>query len=225
MFRVKICGVATPDDGLLAVDAGADAIGLNFFPGSPRFIARDRAIEIVAAVGNRAQKVGVFVNASTKQVIEHYETLGLDLVQLHGDEPPAFLQALGDLPVIRAFRCGLQGLGPIAADLEACRILGSAPRMVLVDAYDRKQYGGSGRTAPWGVVARFRELRFPYPLILSGGLTPENVAEGISRVRPTAVDVASGVELSPGKKDPQRVRAFVERALATYSNPLPQSTP
>lgn len=217
MFRVKICGVTTAEDARLAIDAGAGAIGINFYPHSRRYVSDGRAAEIVQAVGLRALKVGVFVNASVDEVVGRHAVLKLDLVQLHGDEPPEFLRALGELPLIRAFRCGPQGLGPIAEYLEACRILGRPPRMVLIDAYCQTQYGGSGEQAPWDTVARFPDLGFPYPLILAGGLTPENVAAGINRVHPAAVDVASGVEGDSGGKDAGLIRAFVDRAHAAFA--------
>lgn len=218
MFRVKICGITRVEDALLAVDAGADAVGLNFFPQSPRCVSNDAAREIVAAVGNRACKVGVFVNARREDVLQAHEELGLDLVQLHGDESPAFLHALGAaVPVMRAFRCTAVGLAPIGRYLDACRVLGCPPRMVLIDAYQAGVYGGTGHLPPWEVVARFRELRFPYPLALAGGLAPENVGEAILAVRPAAVDVASGVEERAGIKDPARTRAFVAQAQAAFS--------
>lgn len=217
MFRIKICGITRPADATLAADAGADAIGLNFYPQSPRFVSQERAQEIVAAVGNRLHKVGVFVNSTVEDVISAFERLGLDLVQLHGDEPPEFLQRLGGIPVIRAFRCGPGALAPIGAYLEACRVFGSPPQLVLIDAFQPGSYGGTGNTAPWDAAARFRDLRFPYPLVLAGGLTPDNVAQAIAQVRPVAVDTASGVEQSPGIKDAARLRDFIRRAADAFS--------
>ena len=222
MFRIKICGITRPEDAILAADAGADAIGLNFFAKSPRFLQRPAAEQIVAAVGNRLVKVGVFVNATCEEIVESSEALGLDLVQLHGDEPPELLQSLGGLPVIRAFRCGPAGLTPISAYLEACRVLGCPPRLVLIDSFQPGSYGGTGDKAPWNSVAQYRELRFPYPLVLAGGLTPVNVAEAIERVRPAAVDVASGVESSPGIKDAKLVRDFVTQATQQFAAAFPE---
>ena len=217
MFRIKICGITRPEDAILAADAGADAIGLNFYAKSPRCLSTAAAAPILAAVGSRVQKLGVFVNSPAEEVIATYEKLGLDLVQLHGDEPPDFLQRLGGIPVVRAFRCGPAGLAPIGAYLEACRVYGCPPRLVLIDAYDPGSYGGTGNVAPWNAAARFRELRFPYPLILAGGLTPDNVAEAIAQVRPVAVDTASGVEASPGIKDAARMRDFIQRAREAFA--------
>jgi phosphoribosylanthranilate isomerase len=224
MFRIKICGITRPEDAILAADAGADAIGLNFYPQSPRVVSRERAQEIVAAVGDRVRKVGVFVNSSVAEVVATYDELGLDLVQLHGDEPPDFLQQLGGIPVVRAFRCGPSGLSPIAVYLEACRVFGAPPQLVLIDAYQPGSYGGTGNTAPWDAAARYRGLRFPYPLVLAGGLTPANVAQAIGQVRPAAVDTASGVESSPGIKDAERMRDFIRRAAEAFVAPIASAT-
>lgn len=216
MFRIKICGITTPADARLAVEAGADAIGLNFCEASPRHIDEAAATAICAAIPAGALKVGVFVNASPDDVRRSYDKLGLDLVQLHGDEPPEQLQGLADLPLVRAFRCGPSGLGAVSAYLESCRVLGSPPRMVLIDAFQPGDYGGTGQLAPWDLAARFHDLRFPYPLVLAGGLNADNVIQAIAQVRPAAVDVASGVESSPGVKDVQKVRAFVARASRAF---------
>ncbi|MBL9122019.1 MAG: phosphoribosylanthranilate isomerase [Planctomycetaceae bacterium] len=221
MFRIKICGITRPADAELAAAAGADAIGLNFFPQSPRFVARAAAQEIVAAAGKSVRKIGLVVNATPAEVVSTYEALALDLVQLHGDEPPDFLQQLGGLPVLRAFRVGPSGLAPVSAYLEACRVYGAPPQLVLLDGYQPGLYGGTGDTAPWETVAKYRELRFPYPLILAGGLTPENVGRAIAQVRPLGVDVASGVESAPGIKDAALVQAFVSRAKDALAGQVP----
>jgi phosphoribosylanthranilate isomerase len=217
MFRIKICGITSVDDALLAIEAGADAIGLNFYGRSPRLVGQDIARRIVEAVGGRAAKIGVFVNASADEVGMAMRDLGLDAVQLHGDEPPAVLAALGNVPVIKAFRIGADGSGPVRDYLGQCREIGVAPKAVLFDARVEGAYGGSGRTSPWGVAADYVAAEGLPPLILAGGLTAENVSEGIRAVRPQAVDTASGVEAGPGRKDAARVRAFVAAAVAAFA--------
>jgi phosphoribosylanthranilate isomerase len=212
MFRVKICGITNVADAQAAVEAGADALGLNFYPRSPRFLAPEKAAEIVAAVGRRAVKVGVFVNADAREICETFDRLGLDLIQLHGDEPPEMLPELGERPVVRAVRLGPEGLRPVEEYLARCRALGVVPQAVLVDALVEGLYGGSGKTADWAALGRYPTGGTLPPLVLAGGLTPENVAEAIRAVRPAAVDTASGVESSPGRKDPARVAAFVRAA-------------
>lgn len=209
MFRIKICGITNADDAVACVDAGADAIGLNFHPGSPRFVTLEQAAEIIAPIGRRAVKVGVFVNATAEFVRDAFDRLPLDAVQLHGDEPPSFLDQIGARPVIRAVRVGPE---PVRQYLEDCRALGTRPAMVLLDASAPGVYGGSGRTADWNVAARYpRDGSWP-PLVLAGGLTAENVEAAIEAVHPAAVDAASGVESSPGRKDAAKVFDFVRRA-------------
>lgn len=193
---VKICGITTVDDALCAADAGADWIGLNFWPRSPRCVTHDAARAIGGAVGARVRKVGVFVNASRDAIDATVAAAGLDLVQLHGDEPPELVRAFGDR-AIKAVR--LRGATPIAR---------YAPALLLLDG-DAPGFGGGGVPLDWLMAA---DLAARHRLILAGGLTPDNVAEAIRTVRPVGVDVASGVESSPGVKDAARVRAFVAAA-------------
>lgn len=212
MFRIKICGVTTAEDAVACVDAGAGAIGLNFHAGSSRFVPIERAAEVIAPIGRQAVKVGVFVNATADFVRHTCDRLSLDAVQLHGDEPPSFIAQLGARPVIRALGVGPGGLGPVLAYLDECRALGALPAMVLLDSAAPGVYGGSGQTADWSVVARYpRDGSLP-PLVLAGGLTAENVEAAIRAVRPAAVDVASGVESAPGRKDAAKLSDFVRRA-------------
>jgi phosphoribosylanthranilate isomerase len=217
MIRIKICGITNVDDALLAADAGADAIGLNFYPRSPRFIDEEVALAVVGALPAGVMKVGVFVNADAAEVRRIAEDLDLDLVQLHGDEPPEYLAGLADLRVIRAFRVGSAGTGPIAEHLDECRRLKCLPAMILVDAARKGQYGGTGQTVGCGLLASLRGKGWP-PLVLAGGLAPENVAEAIRQVRPAAVDTASGVESAPGRKDPDLVRRFVAAARGAFGD-------
>jgi len=218
MFRVKICGVTNLQDAVLAAAAGAEAIGLNFYPKSPRFVTADLARQIVDALPEGVVKVGLFVNAGREEVCRQFDELGLDLVQLHGDEPPEFLARLGDRPVIRAFRVGDDGLAPMIRYLAECRRLGSMPRLVLADARVKGLYGGSGEVADWEALKRYPADGSLPPLVLAGGLTPENVGEAVRAVDPAAVDTASGVESSPGRKDPALVRRFVAAALEALAD-------
>ncbi len=211
-FQVKVCGITTASDARLTARAGADAIGLNFFVRSPRRVSLDQAREIVAALaGVPITKVGLFVNHSADEVCQTYDQLGLDLVQLHGDETPEFLAQLGGRPVMRAFRVGPEGLVPVLRYLDRCRQLDVMPRFVLLDTMTKGVYGGSGQAGDWSTMAQYARPELP-PLVLAGGLTPENVALAIRAVRPSAVDVASGVESSPGRKDPHLVGQFVDLA-------------
>lgn len=217
MFRVKICGITNVADARAVVQAGADAVGLNFYPKSPRYVAPDRARHIAARLPAGVVKVGLFVNADAAEVCETFDRLGLDLIQLHGDEPPEFLDSLRPRPVMRAFRLGPAGLPPVLEYLDRCRQLGCSPQLTLLDAHIPGQFGGTGMTADWTVAKGYPADPEHPPLVLAGGLTPQNVAQAIRAVRPTAVDTASGVELSPGRKDPAAVVDFVEAARQAFS--------
>jgi phosphoribosylanthranilate isomerase len=216
-WRVKICGVTCAEDALAVAAAGADAIGLNFYPQSRRYVEPGQAASILAAVPAGLWKVGVFVNATAEQIHGISQYLALDLVQLHGDEPPELLTELGTRPIVRAFRCGPAGLAPAAAYLQRCQTLGVLPEFILLDAFHPAQYGGTGRTLDWGSlqseIARLGDVRW----VLAGGLTPDNVADAIRRLRPAGVDTASGVERAGGRKDPQRMHEFVQAALAAWT--------
>lgn len=216
MFQIKICGITNVDDAQTAADAGADAIGLNFYSGSSRFIARDKARAIVNAVGDRVCKVGVFVNAPVDEVIAISDELHLDLIQLHGDEPPDMLRALSPRKVMKAFRIGEAGLAPVRAWFEACTRMSLFPERVLLDAFRPGQYGGTGQIVDWPTAATYARTPGLPPLVLAGGLTPANVAEAIHAVKPAAVDTAGGVESSPGVKDAAKMRAFIEAACAAF---------
>ncbi|MCZ7541228.1 MAG: phosphoribosylanthranilate isomerase [Anaerolineae bacterium] len=212
MTRVKICGVTTLDDALRCAEAGADLLGLNFYPPSPRYLPPERA-RLIAA-GLRAvlgtacpPLVGVFVNADAAAIARLLDEAGLDAAQLSGDEPPQVLAALDG----RAFKA----LRPrdAAEALDAARLFAPhAPRdahlpALLVDAYHPQLYGGTGETAG-EAVARAALDTVPR-IMLAGGLTPDNVAGRVRALRPWGVDVASGVERAPGIKDMERVQAFI----------------
>ena len=199
MTKIKICGIKTVTDALAAMDAGADLIGFNFYPRSPRYIDVGRCRDIMSVMRRYGHitYVGVFVNASAATICATMETLGLSLAQLHGDETSEMLSGLNG-KAFKAFR----GI-PQSTDGFARR---DAPTL-LIDASVKGAYGGTGVTADWNGAV---ELAKKYPLLLAGGLTPENVAEAVRQVRPWGVDVASGVESAPGVKNPNRMKAFVQ---------------
>jgi phosphoribosylanthranilate isomerase len=215
MFRVKICGVTNLKDAQLAAEAGADAIGLNFYAASPRCCPLERAQEIVAWLPAQVCKVGVFVNAPAAEIRRLAEDLSLDLVQLHGDEPPEFLRELAPLAIMRAVRVA-DDLAPVGEYLNACHRLMAPPRLLLVDRACGDRYGGTGRSLDWNWLAQNRARFHGLPLVLAGGLNPDNVAAAIAAVRPWAVDVASGVESSPGTKSPELVKRFVAAATTAF---------
>lgn len=192
--------MTSPDDARLAADAGADAVGLVFWPASPRAVDADTARRIAEALPPFVLRVGVFVDADRETMARTAEEAGLDLLQLHGDEPP---EALAGLPrrALKAIR-----VGPGFAPAEAERYARSAAGLLL-DTREDGAPGGTGRAFDWSLAHGLRE-RWAF-LVLAGGLTPETVAEAIRAVRPHGVDVSSGVESSPGRKDPAKVRAFV----------------
>jgi phosphoribosylanthranilate isomerase len=208
MVKVKICGITTWRDAKLAIDAGADLLGFNFYPPSPRFIRPAAARDIIRRVPSRVQAVGVFVNESASDVADLAALLGLDSVQLHGEEPPVFATALSRLlPVVKAFRVrpGFR-ISALARYRAAARRGG-----FLLDGFSRRARGGSGKTFDWTLARRARHYG---RIFLAGGLTPENVARAIRAARPFAVDVCSGVEASSGKKDPRRVRELMDAVRA-----------
>jgi phosphoribosylanthranilate isomerase len=210
VVRVKICGVTSVDDALECVTAGADWIGLNFHPASPRFLDLARAASIVTALPPSVSPVGVFVDRPAAEIAALARSLGLQIVQLHGEEPPEDLLALGHLQLIKAFRLSrAAGWSTVIDYVERARNLGRVPDAILIDAYVPGQAGGTGAS----VEDELLDAIPPLPrLILAGGLTVENVAAKVARVRPWMVDVASGVESAPGRKDSARVAAFVRAA-------------
>ncbi len=196
---MKICGITRLEDALAAVRLGADALGFNLWPRSKRYVAPDRARAIVRRLPAFVTAVGVFVDPTRDEVLRALDQSGVGVAQLHGDEPPALCASL-PVPVLKAIRlAGSQALAQLAA-YEVQAFLLDAPSA---------GYGGSGTTCDWSLAAEVaREL----PVVLAGGLGPDNVAEAVRTVRPWAVDVASGVESAPGVKDEERMRRFIERA-------------
>ena len=216
MFRVKICGITNVDDALAVAAAGADAIGLNFFPGSVRCVDVQTARRIVATIGGRVTVVGVFVNATLEQMKGLADQLPLNFVQLHGDESPARLQELPPRGVIRVFRLRPGEEQGVVEFLGEAQRLKAPPAAVLVDAYQKGVFGGTGESADWEQVARLRNSILDCPLILAGGLNPSNVRDAIRRTRCAGVDTASGVEAAPGKKDVAKIRQFVASARDAF---------
>jgi phosphoribosylanthranilate isomerase len=217
MFRIKICGITTVDDALMSAEAGADAIGLNFYPRSPRYVAPEVARRIADAVSGRVTRVGVMVDPTEEDL--SLVNVDLDLIQLHGNEPVA-LAALVDRAggAVKAFRIGAEGLRPVVAYLEELHRFGGRVRAVLFDACQPGQLGGSGKQADWTAIKGYPSEAWHPPFILAGGLTPANVADAIRMLRPAGVDTASGVEKSPGRKDPLLVAEFVRQARAGFAS-------
>jgi phosphoribosylanthranilate isomerase len=207
---VKVCGITSPEDGVAAAEAGADAIGLVFWPRSPRAVTVDEARAIGDALPPFVVRVGVFVDAGRDEMTRVADAARLDLLQLHGDEPPDALDAL-PRRALKAVRVG-DGFAPE----DALRYEGRAAGLLL-DTRAAAAPGGTGRAFDWSLARGVRERsRF---LLLAGGLAPENVRAAIEAVRPDGVDASTSLESAPGKKDHARVRAFVEAARAVQAGP------
>jgi phosphoribosylanthranilate isomerase len=211
--KIKFCGITSLDDAERAISLEAWAIGLIFWPPSPRYCDPGAAAGIAAAAKRRVEVAGVFVNATLDHVAEMADGVGLTMIQLHGDEGPAFCAEVArrtGCKVIKAARvrgrADVQALAPFRTDYH------------LLDSYTAGVPGGTGETFSWEIA---RAHRSRVPVILSGGLNPDNVAEAIGVVRPYAVDVASGVELRPGRKDPEKLAAFADAVRATIPVALP----
>lgn len=199
--KVKICGITNAPDALAAVDAGADMIGLMFYERSPRHVTSRTATEIARQVPPFVVKVGVFVNAPEDRVRRAIRECGLNLLQFHGDETPEYCVQFG-LMSLKAFRI---------RDVDSLKTLPAYPTDAwLLDTYAPGKPGGTGETFNWDLAVEAQ--RFGRPVFLAGGLTPENVAEAVRKVQPYAVDVSSGVESAPGKKDPDKIRRFITAA-------------
>lgn len=196
---VKICGITRPEDALAAARAGAHAIGLVFYAKSPRYVTPARAAEIIRVVPPFVTTVGLFVNAAVEEVRAALAEAPLALLQFHGEETPEFCRQF-KRPYIKAVRmkAGVDLL-QYARDYHDAKAL-------LLDNYVEGLHGGSGVAFDWSLIPR----GLPLPVILSGGLTPENVTEAVRRVRPSAVDVSSGVESAKGIKDAQKIAAFIK---------------
>jgi len=210
-MRVKICGITSGRDAAMAVQAGADAIGMHFAP-SPRKIDRSEAEQIISVLPPFAVAVGIFVNAPLDWVREVATGLHLGAVQLSGDESLEYVAALAPLRAIKAVHV----VGPESLEAPSSWARGERPpnlAAILLDTFVAGQHGGTGRTFDWSLAADLqRSSGAALPMMLAGGLRPDNVAEAVRVVRPYAVDVSSGVEAEPGRKDPEKVKRFVAEA-------------
>jgi phosphoribosylanthranilate isomerase len=201
-IRAKICGITRVEDALSAVQCGADAIGLVFYEKSPRNVSLERAAQIVAALPPFVTAVGLFVNEDASTVRNIRQRVGIDLLQFHGDETPEYCQSFS-APYIKALRVRPElNLIQYAADFASARAL-------LLDAYQEGVAGGTGKTFDWDLIP----AELGKPVILAGGLDPDNVGEAIRRVRPYAVDVSGGVEREKGIKDAAKIAAFMRGVL------------
>jgi phosphoribosylanthranilate isomerase len=202
MTKVKICGITRLEDAELAISSGAWALGFILWPSSKRHVDPGVAAGIVRQVWRKVETVGVFVNQPIDEIAERVDTIGITHVQLHGDEGPSFCSAVAQRTGAKVIKAVRIGHSADVRDVERYHT-----DFHLFDTAKDGQYGGTGATWDWKLVAGRRSK---IPLILSGGLTAENVAEGIAAVRPWGVDVASGVEASPGIKDPAKLTAFFD---------------
>ena len=205
--KVKVCGVRSLEEAEVALEAGADAIGFNFWPQSRRYVAPRVAADIISKLSPVASIVGVFVNEEVNRIIDLASELRLSAVQLHGDESPAFCAALGSIKTIKAVRVG--------QDFDLAIIQSYPVSMVLLDSSIQGSYGGTGQRFDWRIAIEAKRLA---RIILAGGLNTENVWEAITHVRPAAIDVCSGVEAEPGRKDFDKLRNFM--AVVARANAL-----
>jgi phosphoribosylanthranilate isomerase len=202
--KVKICGIMNLADAQAAVEAGADALGFNFYEKSPRYVSLKMAAEISKQLPSFIMRVGVFVNVPEEIVLRAISEVGLTMLQFHGDEPPEFCTQFG-LMSMKAFRI---------RDAESLKeIPNFQTDAYLLDAFSPEARGGTGEKFNWDLAIEAQ--KFGKPIFLAGGLTPENVADAVKKVQPFAVDVSSGVEISPGKKDAEKVKAFIAAVRKT----------
>jgi len=206
---VKICGITNEADANLCIESGAVAIGFNFFSGSKRFIDPHESLDWIRGLGGRIDRVAVVVNADSHLLALLCGSGCFEFIQFHGDETPEQCAAIGAKDWIRAVR---------ARDAAALDVaLGYSTSRLLLDAWSPTAYGGTGGVADWGMIKDFVARNTSHQFVLAGGLTPHNVAEAIRTVRPSAVDVAGGVESSARKKDPHLVKAFIDAAEREFN--------
>ncbi|QVL32446.1 phosphoribosylanthranilate isomerase [Telmatocola sphagniphila] len=208
MLRIKICGVTRPEDLALCSEAGADMVGINFYAKSPRFVDPRIALHLLKNSPPWLSTVGVFVDHTLKQACALAYQLGLRSIQWYG----TVADPTDPIPFafIPSFRIADENsLRQVEAYVQRCRGFGYSPSALLFDSHVQGALGGTGHKAPWDLIARWKS---EIPIILAGGLTPENVAEAVRTVRPAGIDVASGVESSPGIKDAQKLQRFIETA-------------
>ena len=204
-MKVKICGITNLEDAVAAIEAGADLLGFNFYRKSARYIEPAAARSIVAQIrssARRPQLIGVFVNSSALEIQSIMREVDLDQAQLHGDESIELLRQIKGFKAIRP-----QSLAE--AEKQAKTYVVAGQPALLIDAYRKGEFGGTGQTGDWSIAATMAQQ---YPILLAGGLTPDNVTDAIRQVQPWGVDVASGVESAPGKKDATKMKMFIARA-------------
>ncbi|PLY01115.1 MAG: phosphoribosylanthranilate isomerase [Desulfuromonas sp.] len=204
MFRIKICGITNESDALHAVACGADALGFVFYADSPRGVSPAEVRPIIDKLPGEVIKVGLFVNEQAEVVNRVAAESGIGLVQLHGDETPDYCRRI-ELPVMKALR---------VRNEESVRSWQDYPAVaILLDAWHPEKFGGTGEACDWNLAAT---LATQTKIILAGGLNPQNISKAVRMVRPQGVDVSSGVEKMPGKKDPEKVAAFITNARESF---------
>jgi len=206
--KVKICGVRSLEEAQAAVDAGADALGFNFWVPSARYIEPHAARNVIAGLIPTVCTVGVFVDEEASRIVDIASELGLSAVQLHGDESPEFCERLASIKTFKTIKAIRVGQDFDLGEIDSYRV-----NMVLLDSGSEGSYGGTGRKFDWRIAIEAKRLA---PIILAGGLTTENVWDAITHVRPAAIDVCSGVEAEPGRKDLAKLRGFM--AIAARAN-------
>lgn len=212
MIGVKICGITSIGDAYHAAESGVDALGFIFYPKSQRYIVPERAREILQKVPGSIGRVGVFVNQEIQALKEIVSFCGLHLIQLHGDESPQYCAQFPKSSLIKSVSVCTE---------EEVRGLGNYPvKAILVDAHEPGRYGGTGKNSDWALALKVKKK---HPLILAGGLSKENIKRAIETVRPCAVDINSGVEISPGEKDPYKIREIMEIIRATDTDEAPRN--
>ena len=202
-MEIKICGITNMEDAVMAFAYGADALGFIFYEKSPRYVSPETAMRFIRNLPDDISKVGVFVNHDSHAVREIYDFCGLDLIQLHGDESPAYCREFPQSILIKA-------ISPRSEE-DLGIVKQYSVKAIMIDARESQLYGGTGKRSNWELAAKLKEM---HPLVLSGGLNPGNILSAIKTVSPHAVDVNSGVELSPGKKDPKKVQSMIETVHA-----------
>ncbi|HKA19996.1 MAG TPA: phosphoribosylanthranilate isomerase [Blastocatellia bacterium] len=205
--KVKICGIRTLEEAEAAIAAGADALGFNFWPRSARYVEPSAVQEFIKKLSPLVSVVGVFVNEDANRIVDIASHLGLQAVQLHGDETPGFCEGLANIKTIKALRVG--------QDFDLSVINRYRVNMILLDSNVDGSYGGTGQRFDWRIAIEAKQLS---PIILAGGLTLENVGEAIKQVQPDAIDVCSGVEAEPGRKDFDKIQKFMN--IVTQANAL-----
>jgi len=208
LTEIKICGMTRGEDALFAASCGVDALGFIFYAPSPRYVTPEEARLIISALPIEVIKVGVFVNQDASEIQEIFDFCGLDLIQLHGDETPDYCGNFLPTLLIKAVS--------LSSETDLVTLATYPVRALLVDSRTAAHYGGTGMRANWELAARARQS---YGLVLSGGLSENNIAAALAEVSPPAVDINSGVESSPGRKDHEKVRRIVEMIRSKDDKP------